>query len=480
MTLKASSNLMRETSSISLMEAWVFSMESRRSLRWVSRKVWRGDGLVVLLERHHVDRAHGFEPLLEGAGLFFFGVQGFAFDAGDGLVFAEGDGFDAEIVEAGGVDVLDVGGELGGAGGEGGALLAERFGLVAQGAETLVELGHGGAKLCGLGGEAGAFGHGGGAEFGELGVLDGEGCGLFFAAEFFRCGGGELLVELLNALVLTVVDAIGLFEVGGGVATAFFEAGECGGGCSCGLLELFAAAAKLVELLLKLGEVGFERDALVLEGCGLLLAPGDEVGLLVAGVAIALGGEGPVLQAAFDAGDLGLHLAEGSAGVGGLALGVAALVGLAFDGGVEGGDLVLEIGGAEIGLGQLLLGLLYLLLDFGELALEGEWTLCAGTAAGDGDVVEGLAGGREEEGVRVRERERAGGVGVRCDEALAKLGQDDFERLAEAVEDADALFERDDAFDAFDVGLGGAGHAFGEGKVGLGIVGMDEEGGAAG
>ncbi len=86
-------------------------------MRWVSRKLWRGHGLVVLLEGHHVDGAHGFELLLEGAGLFFFGVEGIAFDAGDGLVFAEGDGLDAKIVEAGGVDVLDVGGEFGGAGG---------------------------------------------------------------------------------------------------------------------------------------------------------------------------------------------------------------------------------------------------------------------------------------------------------------------------------------------------------------------------
>ena len=64
--------------------------------------------------------------------------------------------------------------------------------------------------------------------------------------------------------------------------------------------------------------------------------------LLVAGVAVALAGQGPVLQAAFDARDLGLHLAEGRAGVGGLAFGIAALVRLAFDGGVERGDLMLQ------------------------------------------------------------------------------------------------------------------------------------------
>ena len=297
---------------------------------------------------------------------------------------------------------------------------------------------------------------------------------------FSAAAEAELLIELLDALVLAVVEAGGLLEVGGGVAAALFEAGERGCGCGCRLLELFAAAAELVELRLELGEGGFEGGALVLEGCGFLLAAGDELGLLVAGVAVAFGGESPVLQAALDAGDLGLHLAEGGAGVGGLALGVAALVGLAFDGGVELGDLVLEGGGVEVGLGKLLLGLLDLLLDFGELALEGEWALRAGAAAGDGDVVEGLAGGGEEEGVRVREREGARGVGVRRDEAFAELGQDDFERLAEAVEDADAVFERDDAFDAFDVGLGGALHAFGEGEVGLGVVGVDEEGGAAG
>ena len=71
-----------------------------------------GHSLVVFLEGHHIDGAHGFELLLECAGLFFFGVEGIAFDAGDGLILAEGDSFGAEVVEAGGVDVLDVGGEL--------------------------------------------------------------------------------------------------------------------------------------------------------------------------------------------------------------------------------------------------------------------------------------------------------------------------------------------------------------------------------
>jgi hypothetical protein len=178
------------------------------------------------------------------------------------------------------------------------------------------------------------LGYGGCAKLGKLGVLNGQGGGLLFAAEFFCGRGFELLRELLDALALAVVDPVGLLEVGGGVAAALFEACEGSGGGGCCLLQLFAAAAELVELFLKSGEVGFKGDALVLKGRRFLLAAGDEVGLLVAGVAVALAGEGPVLNTAFDAGDFGLHLAESCAGVGGLALGIAALVGLAFDGSV--------------------------------------------------------------------------------------------------------------------------------------------------
>ncbi len=84
---------------------------------------------------------------------------------------------------------------------------------MAEGAQTLVELVHGGAQGSGLCGEASPFGHGGRAELGELGVLNRKGCSLFFAAEFFGCGGCELLVELLDTLILAVVDTVGLLEV---------------------------------------------------------------------------------------------------------------------------------------------------------------------------------------------------------------------------------------------------------------------------
>jgi hypothetical protein len=110
----------------------------------------------------------------------------------------------------------------------------------------LVEFGHGDAEFGGLRGEAATFGYSSGAQFGELCVLDGEGGGLLFAAQLFGSGRGKLLVELLDALALAVVEACGLVEVGGGVATAFFEAGERGCSFGCGLLEILTTATKLV------------------------------------------------------------------------------------------------------------------------------------------------------------------------------------------------------------------------------------------
>ncbi len=82
-------------------------------------------------------------------------------------------------------------------------------------------------------------------------MLDGESGDLLFATELFCSGGDELLVELLDALVLAVVDAVRLFEVSGGVATALLQASESGGSCGRCLLEFFATAAKQVKLLLE-------------------------------------------------------------------------------------------------------------------------------------------------------------------------------------------------------------------------------------
>ena len=114
---------------------------------------------------------------------------------------------------------------------------------------------------------------------------------------------------------------------------------------------------------------------------------------MVAGVAVAFAGEGPILQATLDAGYFGLHLTEGRTGVCRLSLGVATLVSLGVKGGGESGYLVLKLDRVEVGLRQLMLGLLYFLLDVGEFAFEGKWALRACTTTRDRDVVEGLAGG---------------------------------------------------------------------------------------
>jgi hypothetical protein len=53
-------------------------------------------------------------------------------------------------------------------------------------------------------------------------VLDSESCGLLFPTEFFSSGCCELLIELLDALVLSIVDTAGLFEVGCDIAAALF------------------------------------------------------------------------------------------------------------------------------------------------------------------------------------------------------------------------------------------------------------------
>jgi len=95
-----------------------------------------------------------------------------------------------------------------------------------QGTELRVEFSHGGAQGGGFSGERLAFGDGLGAHLGELGVVRGELGGLLFAALLFGRGGGELGVQLRDALGLGFIETMGLLEVGVGVAAALFEAGE--------------------------------------------------------------------------------------------------------------------------------------------------------------------------------------------------------------------------------------------------------------
>ena len=199
-------------------------------------------------------------------------------------------------------------------------------------------------------------------------------------------------------------------------------------------------------------------------------------GALIALVAIALAVDLPVLQAALQAFGLGLHLAQCGALVGAVALGGAAIFVFGFEQAGFFGEGAAEGCGVRLCLGELSVERIELLLRVAQLALDGERAFRTRLAAGDGDVVEALAGGREEEGARIFERERACGAGIGRDVAFAQLGQDGFERCTEAVEHADAVLQ---AHDAFAAGLRAGGLGGIEGELGLRIMRMHEEGCAA-
>ena len=164
-----------------------------------------------------------------------------------------------------------------------------------QTAQAGVERGGLLSKSPGLFGQAGGVGGGSGAGLRQLRLLRGEAGGLFFAAQAFGGGGLQLLIKLAQALLLSVEEAGGLVEAGLCVAAAFFKAGERSGGLCGGLLELLAFGAEAAEI----GGGGFklavEVGALGLEGGGLIAALGDQVCTLIAGVAVAVGGEHPFL-----------------------------------------------------------------------------------------------------------------------------------------------------------------------------------------
>ncbi len=150
--------------------------------------------------------------------------------------------------------------------------------------------------------------------------------------------------------------------------------------CCRSLLQLFAFRAQPVDLRSQLDQCCLGGRAFAFNlGCH-LLPVGDEVGLLVARVAIAIGREHPLLQATLDACRLRLHLAQGRTGVCCLTLGLAAVVGFGLDGRALGGDLALQLSRAQVGLGKLSLHGLELLQHLAQLALQRQ------RAAGVADV----------------------------------------------------------------------------------------------
>ena len=75
--------------------------------------------------------------LLQAAAGFVFRGQGFVFEARDVFLRAKLAGFDAEIADAGGFEMFEVGGELGGLRGVAAAVLAQGIGFGAQCLELL-------------------------------------------------------------------------------------------------------------------------------------------------------------------------------------------------------------------------------------------------------------------------------------------------------------------------------------------------------
>jgi hypothetical protein len=291
--------------------------------------------------------------------------------------------------------VLEVGGELGGAGAELGALFAEGFGFVAERTELRVEFGHGRAQRGGFSGEGFAFSDGLGAHLGELGVLRSELGGLFFAALLFGGSGGELGVELSDALRLAFVEAVRLLEVGVGVAAAFFKPRERQQRQQRRLADP-RAEAQCGDLFGEFGDLGLDRGALGLEGGGFVALAGDEVRVGLALVLLRAAASchccrRPSMRAVSAPSGAGRRRSwrsrarrRGARGSG-------------VERGGELGDVAGEGGGGEFVGGEIGLDSLELGLHFGEFTLEGERALLARRAAGDGDVVKGLAAGREEE-----------------------------------------------------------------------------------
>ena len=68
--------------------------------------------LVVLLERHHVDRPHRLKPLLQRASLFFLGVQSIPFNTCNRGILTQRHGLYSEIIQASHLDVLNVRSQL--------------------------------------------------------------------------------------------------------------------------------------------------------------------------------------------------------------------------------------------------------------------------------------------------------------------------------------------------------------------------------
>src|ERR1700683_1865820 len=113
---------------------------------------------------------------------------------------------------------------------------------------------------------------------------------------------------------------------------------------------------------------------------------------------------------------------------------------------------------------------------FAKIALHRKWSFGALFAAGNGYVMKAFSGLREEECIRILKCEPACGIGAGNDIAVAQLRQDDFERFAESIQNANRILQRHDR-----CGWRSAVRSFveDERKLGLRILRMNQKGRAA-
>ena len=106
------------------------------------------------------------------------------------------------------------------------------------------------------------------------------------------------------------------------------------------------------------------------------------------------------------------------------------------------GDFLAEHHHARLAIAQRTFYVFQMSHHVAQFALERKRSLAALLAAGHGHVVEALAALREEECVGIFQRQFAADGWIGNDVAVAKLRQHHFQRLAEAVEHADAVLHR--------------------------------------
>jgi hypothetical protein len=198
---------------------------------------------LVFIQRHHVDRAHGFEATLQAAAGFVFCRERFVFKARDVLSRAELARFDTEVADAGGFEVFQLGGKLGSLRGMRAPVFAQGVGFGTKRLELLLAFKQRDAQQASLFGPSCGFRQRLLAQIGELLPLGGEGGILLRALLLLGCCCGELLFKLHDAAAEIGVHAIYAREGCFRAALSLFEAGQLGDGLRGCLLRGFAGFA---------------------------------------------------------------------------------------------------------------------------------------------------------------------------------------------------------------------------------------------